>query len=143
MQFTEDMEIAQRLAVVDQFYTPMNLDWRGRVYSLTHFNFQREDRVRALMLFANGEPIGEEGIYWLKVHVANCGAFDKVDKLPIEERVKWVDENMMLLTDYVRRPLHNTGWTKADSPFLFLAACRELVAAIQRSGPRTYVHTCR
>lgn len=137
MQFTEDMEIAQRLAVVDRFYTPMNLDWRGRVYSLTHFNFQREDRIRGLLLFANGEAIGEDGIYWLKMHVANCGAFEKVDKKPIEERIKWADENLQLITDYVRRPLYNTGWTQADSPFLFLAACRELVRAID-AGP-TYV----
>jgi DNA-directed RNA polymerase len=130
IQFTEDMEIATRMALVDSFYGPMNLDWRGRVYGLTHFNFAREDRVRALFLFANGEPIGEEGIHWLKMHVANCGAFDKVDKKPIEERIKWVDENLTLLTDYVNRPLYNTGWTQADSPFLFLAACRELIAAL-------------
>jgi DNA-directed RNA polymerase, mitochondrial len=130
MSFEEDMGIVARLAVAEQFYTPMNMDWRSRVYALTHFNFQREDRVRALFLFSNGEPIGEEGIYWLKLHVANCGAFEKVDKKPFEERVKWVDENLQLITDYVKRPLYNTGWTKADSPFLFLAAARELIAAL-------------
>jgi DNA-directed RNA polymerase len=130
MQFTEDMEIATRLAVVDSFYTPMNMDWRGRVYSLTHFNFQREDRVRSLFLFANGEPIGEEGIEWLKIHVANCGDFDKVSKKTLAERVKWVDDNLTLITDYVRRPLYSTGWTQADKPFMFLAACKELVSAL-------------
>jgi DNA-directed RNA polymerase len=98
--YEQDMKVAGRLAVVDQFHTPMNMDWRGRVYALTHFNFQREDRVRALFLFANGEPIGEDGIRWLKVHVANCGAFDKIDKKPIEERVKWVDDNMPALVAY-------------------------------------------
>jgi DNA-directed RNA polymerase len=41
--------------VVERFYCPMNMDWRTRVYALTHFNFQREDRVRAMFLFANGE----------------------------------------------------------------------------------------
>jgi DNA-directed RNA polymerase, mitochondrial len=128
--FTEDMEVASRLAVADQFYTPMNMDWRGRVYALTHFNFHREDRVRALFLFANGEPLGEEGLYWLKVHVANCGDFDKVSKRPIEGRVKWVDDNIATLADYVRRPLYRTDWTKADNPFLFLAACRELCTAL-------------
>jgi DNA-directed RNA polymerase len=140
ISFTEDMEVAARLAVADQFYTPMNMDWRGRVYSLTQFNFQREDRVRALFLFANGEPIGEEGINWLKVHVANSGAFDKVDKKPIEERIKWVDENLTLLTDYVKRPLYSTGWTQADSPFLFLAACRELCSVLAGDGPAHICH---
>ncbi len=148
MSFREDMEIVERLAVVDQFFTPMNMDWRSRVYALTHFNFQREDRVRALFLFANGEPLGEDGEYWLKLHVANCGAFKVkdeegndcgLDKRPFEERIKWVDDNLVLLTDYVKRPLHNTGWTKADAPFLFLAACRDLVNAIT-VGPSYVCH---
>jgi hypothetical protein len=83
-----------------------------------------------MFLFDKGEAIGEEGLYWLKIHVANSGAFDKLDKKPFEERVKWVDENLPLITDYVKRPLYNTGWTKADSPFLFLAACKELVSSL-------------
>jgi DNA-directed RNA polymerase len=147
VQYFHDMETAERLAAHDAFYTPMNMDWRGRVYGITHFNFQREDRVRALFLFANGEPIGERGLYWLKVHTANCGAYkvdvvqadgtrEKVgiDKRPIEERVKWVDDNITTLTGYVDHPLINTGWMKADSPFLFLAACREIISALSH-GP--------
>ena len=135
--FKEDMETAQRLAPHEHFYVPMNMDWRGRVYGITYFNFAREDRVRALFLFANGEPIGTEGIYWLKMHVANCGDFNKIGKRPIEERIKWVDDNIDLIRDYVKRPLYATGWTQADCPFLFLASCRELVSAVD-AGP-TYV----
>jgi DNA-directed RNA polymerase len=139
ISFEEDLMICERIALADQFFTPMNMDWRSRVYSLTHFSFQREDRVRALFLFANGEPIGEDGIRWLKIHVANCGAFDKVDKKTFDERIKWVDDNLTLIADYVRRPLFSTGWTKADAPFLFLAACRELICAIQ-TGPSYVCH---
>jgi DNA-directed RNA polymerase len=142
--FEQDMKVAGRLALGDQFHCPMNMDWRGRVYALTHFNFQREDRVRAMFLFANGEPIGEDGIRWLKVHVANSGAFDKIDKKPIEERVKWTDENLSRIASAVVDPLGTNAtsadplwWTTADAPFLFLAACRELVSAIA-AGP-TYV----
>jgi DNA-directed RNA polymerase len=143
--FKQDMDVAARQSVVEQFYCPMNMDWRGRVYALTHFNFQREDRVRSMFLFANGEAIGEEGIYWLKVHVANCGAFDKIDKKPIEERVQWVDENLTAITAAVTDPLGSAmrqdapswNWKDADAPFLFLAGSRELVSALQQ-GP-TYV----
>ncbi|MGM5019253.1 DNA-directed RNA polymerase [Tardiphaga sp. 367_B4_N1_1] len=135
VQYAEDMETALRTADAPRFYTPMNWDWRTRTYALTRFNFQREDRVRSMFLFANGKPIGDEGIWWLKVHVANCGAFkgeDKIgiDKKPFEERVKWIDDNLDDLRDYVKRPLYRTEWTQADSPFLFLAGCRELVQAI-------------
>jgi DNA-directed RNA polymerase len=136
VQFFEDMETAKRLAAHESFVCPMNMDWRGRVYSLPHFSFQRNDYVRAMFLFATGAPIGERGIYWLKVHTANCGAFEKIDKKTIEERVQWADKNIDLLKDYVRSPLENTGWTKADKPFLFLAACRELVSALAEGGSR-------
>jgi DNA-directed RNA polymerase len=139
VQFAEDMATASRLATADTFYTPMNWDWRTRTYALTRFNFQREDRVRSMFLFANGKPIGEDGIYWMKLHVANCGAFEKVDKKPFEERVKWVDDNLALLADYVAAPTTNLGWTKADSPFLFLASCRELISAIS-SGVSYVTH---
>jgi DNA-directed RNA polymerase len=74
------------------------------------------------------KPIGEEGIYWLKVHVANCGAFDKIDKKPIEERVAWVDENLpTLMADMVeqgpaefnlggrKRTARSCSWLRAGS----------------------------
>lgn len=137
--FREDMGIAGNMLDRPCFYVPMNCDWRGRVYGLSHFNFQREDRVRALFMFANGAPIGDEGIEWLKVHVANCGDFDKISKRPIKERIEWTNANIETLTEYVNSPFAHMGWTKADKPFLFLAACRELVRAIT-TGP-TYVCT--
>jgi DNA-directed RNA polymerase len=145
VQFVEDIETAQRLAPAERWYTPMNWDWRTRTYALTRFNFQREDRVRSLFLFANGKPIGEEGIKWLKIHVANCGAFKDekkvgIDKKSFEERVQWVDDNLADIRDYVQRPLYRTEWTQADAPFLFLAAARELVSAIDaHKAGREYV----
>lgn len=127
----EDLETAERMRDWEAFYTPMSLDWRGRVYGMTSFNFQREDRVRALFQFAEGEPIGTDGLWWLKVHIANCGDFDKVSKRPLEERVAWVDENISAIQNVAEQPLTYTAWwTKADKPFLFLAACLELAAAL-------------
>lgn len=70
-----DMKTAEAMAQHERFYTPMNLDWRGRVYALCSFNFQREDRVRSLFLFAEGMPIGAEGLRYLKMHTANCADF--------------------------------------------------------------------
>lgn len=137
MKFDIDMRIARRLQLVDAFWTPMNLDWRGRMYFLTLFNFQREDYVRGMFLFANGKPVGERGIYHLKLQVANTGDFGKVSKKKLEERIAWVEANLDWVRDCVSRPLYNTKWTEADKPFAFLAAARELVNALQ-VGP-TYV----
>lgn len=144
LRFEEDMETASEAANHDRFYTPCNIDWRGRVYPMTQFNFQRGDYVRALFKFADvTEPIGEEGLYWLKVHTANCGDFDKVSKKDFAERVKWVDDNLELIRHCAvkdwdwRGPLHEKSlafWTQADKPFLFLAACIDLIAAID-CGP--------
>jgi hypothetical protein len=79
--FAQDVATAERLSC-GAFYTPINCDWRGRVYPIPHFNFQRDDRVRALFLFNEGMPMGDDGLWWLKVHVANCGDFDKISKRP-------------------------------------------------------------
>jgi DNA-directed RNA polymerase, mitochondrial len=147
--FGEDMATAEAMAKHERFYTPMNCDWRGRVYALSHFNFQREDRVRALFNFSDGEPIGEDGLWWLKVHTANCGDFKvevtkdgepcsrkqtKISKRTLQERVQWCDNNTQLITSIASAPLVHTEWMKAAKPFLFLAACFELQAALEQ-GP--------
>lgn len=140
--FTQDLETAKGLAEAERFYTPMNCDWRGRVYGVSHFNFQRDDRVRALFLFADGEPLGEDGLYWLKVHCANCGDFDKISKQPYDARAAWVDANMEKIFECVGSPLSASAksfWTEADTPFLFLAACRELVMVVRSQNPTSFI----
>jgi DNA-directed RNA polymerase len=82
-----DFTTADLLVAGGSFWTPLNCDWRGRVYSVPHFSFQRDDRVRALFQFTDGAPIGRDGLRWLKIHVANCGDFDKISKQPLEERM--------------------------------------------------------
>jgi DNA-directed RNA polymerase len=133
--FMEALSTAEGLAQHERFYTPMNLDWRGRVYALPSFNFQRQDWIRSLFLFAEGEPLGDDGLFWLKVHVANCGDFDKISKKPFKERVAWVDQNLDLIQHTVFDPLlMDFRWMEADKPFLFLAACIELTGALQKGS---------
>lgn len=137
MSLGRDLKVANVLKDAPRFYCPHNMDWRGRVYPLPFFNFQRSDLVRSLHLFADGEPIGEEGLWWLKVHTANCGDFDKVSKQPFEERVKWTDSNAAVIREIAENPTAEAAlavWTKADQPFLFLAACMELSSAMT-AGP--------
>lgn len=135
-----DLKTAQLLKGKDRWWTPMNMDFRGRVYGLTQFNFARDDRVRSMFLFADGEVLGEEGLWWLKVHVANTGAFGRIDKAPLSERVSWVDANLSRLQKLAAAPMRMTWWHKASKPFLFLAACFELTSAIA-AGASNYV--CR
>lgn len=129
-----DMKTAHMLVGKPRFWTPHNMDFRGRVYPMCNFHFQRSDRVRALFLFADGEAIGEEGLWWLKVHTANCAAMStcsgKTDKLALIGRVQWVDQNLDKIRAMTECPLRDLWWTEAADPFLFLAASFELITAI-------------
>lgn len=123
----------------DVFWTPANMDYRGRVYHLCGFNFQRSDHVRAMFQFADGKPLGPHGLYWLKVHLANCGDFNKVSKASFDDRVKWVDDNLERLLLMAEAPKDDLWWTEADSPFLFLAAAIDLAEALTFYDPANYI----
>jgi len=112
------------------FYVPRNVDKRGRINSVCHFNFDRGDHVRSLFRFARGMPLGEEVTYWLEVHCANCNGEDGIDKKPLSERIDWVATNHSLIQNIANDPDGTfEKWRGVDSPFCFVAACRELAAA--------------
>jgi DNA-directed RNA polymerase len=119
----QDMTTAKALLGVP-FYIPHNMDFRGRVYPLPHFNQQRADYVKAQLQFAEGRVLTEAGVYWLAVHLANCGDFQKVSKQPFDTRVQWVADNEELIFDVARDPQGTfSRWKQADKPFSFVAAC--------------------
>jgi DNA-directed RNA polymerase, mitochondrial len=126
---SEDIKEADKLMEAERFWTPVNVDWRGRINTMTSFNYQGEERRSALFLFAEGEPINERGLYWLKVHTANTGNFNKISKKPFDARIAWVDENRELIEKIAAKPGDNLQWTEASDPFMFIAACFELSAA--------------
>lgn len=118
-----------------EFFFPYQIDFRGRVYPLPQvFHPQADDLGRALIEFAEGKPLGEEGEFWLKVHLAN--SYGK-DKLSFDERIQWVESNKskiletakqvrkFLYTPPIQMAFTTTWWKKADKPWSFLAACLE------------------
>lgn len=122
----QDLATAEGLLQVSHFYIPHNLDFRGRVYPIPHFNQQRSDYVKAQLHFAEGRVLTAAGIYWLAVHLANCGDFDKVSKQPFDTRVNWVVKNEQMIFDIAKDPRGTFHlWSKADAPFSFVAACLE------------------
>jgi DNA-directed RNA polymerase len=124
-------DFAMADVLVDKpFYIPHNVDYRGRVYGIPHFQFQRQDHIRAMFMFDEGQILDNEGLYWLKVHVANCGDFNKISKQPFDERVWWVDDNIDAIIATGRSPMDNLWWLKADYPFMFVAACMALKDAL-------------
>jgi hypothetical protein len=59
----------------------------GEAETVPHFNFQRDDPVRALFLSADGLPIGEQGLYWLKLF-AGLGVMTSAIALAVWDAVR-------------------------------------------------------
>lgn len=118
------LAMAEQFAEYEAIYFPHSLDWRGRVYPMSgYLHPQADDSGKALLQFAEGKPLGETGAYWLAVHLANTFG---VDKVSFEERVKWVEDNSDMILECAMNPLDGSReWAKADSPWMFLAACME------------------
>ena len=129
--FSKVIASAEGVQNYSAIWFPWTLDFRGRVYPVSDYlHPQGPDVVKALLMFADGEPIGESGARWLAIHLANClGVLPdgrKVSKLSHDDRVKWVGENEGIITQIAADPLGNRPlWQDADEPFQFVAACIE------------------
>lgn len=121
------------------FWFPHNMDFRGRVYPCPpHFNHLGSDVVRGILLFAKGEPLGEKGLDWLKIHLVNLTGLKKRD--PISERLRFANEMMTEILDSADNPM--TGrrwWTKSDEPWQTLACCKEVAAAVRSPDPVRHI----
>lgn len=136
------LSVAEMFLNEKEIYFPHNLDWRGRAYPIpTAVNPQADDCGRALLEFADGKRLGAAGLRWLKIHVANCFG---VDKISLDDRVKWVDDNVDAISDSADNPLDgHCFWATADKPFSALAACYELNDALNTGDPENFIsHLC-
>ncbi|RYP56197.1 hypothetical protein DL771_011984 [Monosporascus sp. 5C6A] len=131
------LEIAR--AFKDQtFYFPHNMDFRGRAYPIpTYLNHMGADHTRGLLRFAVGKELGENGLRWLKVHLANVFGFDKAS---LKEREAFAVDNLAHISDSVTNPLKGERWwLKAEDPWQCLATCFEIKAALDSPDPTKYV----
>jgi hypothetical protein len=84
-------------------YLPHNLDFRGRAYPIPpHLNHIGDDLSRGLLMFGEAKPLGESGLRWLKIHLANLYGYDKGN---FEERVNFVTEHLDDIYDSAENPL--------------------------------------
>jgi DNA-directed RNA polymerase len=135
-----DLETAKELTAYHSFWLPHNLDFRGRVYPVPHFNQQRQDHIKAMFQFSDGQPLGEYGAAWLSIHLANCGDFEKVSKKSFDARQQWVEDNEFLILSIGKDPKATVDhWRKADSPFMFVAACIDYYRWVQSGRSDSYV----
>ncbi|KAH9856180.1 DNA/RNA polymerase [Lenzites betulinus] len=130
------VEIA-RAFLGDTIYLPHNVDFRGRAYPIPpHLSHIGDDLSRGLLLFGESKPLGERGLRWLKIHLANLAGYDKAS---FDERVEFVHQHLEDIFDSAENPLEGRlWWKKADDPWQCLATCMELKAALDSPDPTAY-----
>ncbi|KAB7502618.1 DNA-directed RNA polymerase, mitochondrial [Armadillidium nasatum] len=121
------------------FWMPHCIDFRGRCHPIgRNFNYFLPDVYRSFLNFAQGKKLGKDGLTWLKLHLCNLTGMVKLSS--IEDRIKFVDKMMDEITDSAKNPLHGKKWWKrCGQPWQTLAACKELVAALESECPEEYV----
>jgi len=119
----------------DRLYFPTFFDWRGRLYFRSRLNPQGTDVVKAALQFAEKQPLGKRGLYWLKVQVATTYGFDKKH---FDTRAVWVDEHMQQIEDAVQNHVDSDFFRAADSHWCFYVAARELLRALRSDDPEAF-----
>ncbi|NXK53590.1 RPOM protein, partial [Chauna torquata] len=121
------------------FWFPHNMDFRGRTYPCPpYFNHLGNDVTRAILLFAEGRPLGPKGLDWLKIHLINLTGLKKKNSL--QERLDYANEIMEEILDSADHPL--TGrkwWMNTDEPWQVLACCMEIAKASRSPDPAAFV----
>lgn len=126
------IQTAEKYSKYERIYMPANVDFRGRVYFLPQLSIQGPDYIKGILEFSEGKRIGEDGIAWLKYHIANLFGVDKVTQ---SQRIEWVDEHTEELLRGVHTPFgDNIMWHEADDPIQAYAAINELHGVV-RDGP--------
>ncbi|KAJ1679183.1 DNA-directed RNA polymerase [Spiromyces aspiralis] len=119
-------------------YFPHNLDFRGRAYPIPpHFNHLGNDLCRGLLLFHEARPLGERGLYWLKIHLANVYGYDKYSH---SERIEFTERNLDMIFDSADNPLDGKRWwLNSENPWQTLATCIELAEALRSPEPHKHM----
>lgn len=143
----------------ETLYFPHNMDFRGRAYPVPpHLNHIGDDLSRGLLKFGESKPLGESGLRWLKIHLANLYGFDKAS---FTERAEFTMTHLDDIYDSAEKPLDvnltpdeysvhtdkvmliqgRRWWTAADDPWQCLATCMELRAALESPDPLKFEST--
>lgn len=145
-------------------WLPTNLDFRGRTYPgklhtcnkfiaklrmlmniyttlftvpphLTHLS---ADLTRSMLCFHQKQPLGENGLDWLKLHCINLTGFKKQNS--IQDRLAYANEHIDLIIDSADNPLDGKRWwLTSDEPWQTLAACFEIVDAMRSPNPAEFM----
>ena len=139
-QWDTDLTTARVMAMAGQCWLPKNWDFRGRIYDVPDFCYQRDDPNRALFDLACGDSAGPDGLQYINYHLA--GQADgvpfgpkKPSRLSFAESQTWAFDNREALRAVGEAALRGE-WPPAellpstdDDVFQYIRACIEFVRA--------------
>lgn len=122
----------------EEFFLPHNIDFRGRAYPMApYLNQMNADNSRGLLLFSEAKPLGENGLRWLKIQLANLAGYDKAS---FSEREQFAMDHLDDILDSADKGLHGRRWwLRAEDPWQCLAACIELKHAMRLPDPTQHL----
>jgi len=94
------------------------------------------DLAWGILEFAEGRWLGQSGVRWLKIHLAN-----KIgkDKLPLDEWVAYVESIIEEINKCAEDPWNNTFWLEAEDPWQALGVMYELSEALKSPNPEDFI----
>lgn len=121
------------------FWLPHNMDFRGRVYPIPpHLNHLSSDMSRSLLFFHEKQPLGSNGLRWLKLHCINLTGSKKRES--IETRLEYAEEVLVEILDSADNPINGKQWwLLSDEPWQTLACCMEIADAVRSSDPEKFM----
>lgn len=133
------LQVAEEFKDETELYFPYNMDFRGRVYPIPpNLNHLGSDLSRSLLIFRDRKPLGEHGLRWMKIHLANVFG---VDKCSFDDREAFTDAHLPQVLASAADPMGEgdaAWWKDADYPFLALGVCFELRRALSSPDPTKY-----
>jgi len=125
LQLLKTLFVADKMKTNERLWFPQQLDFRGRGYPVPlYLHPQGTSIAKAALRFARGKPIQtQQQLESLMLHTANKWGLDKKSR---EERLNWIESATDLIKCSGNDPYSTDLWMKADDPFAFYAACKEL-----------------
>ena len=130
------LTVANELRDRPSIWYPHSRCFRGRIHPIPSVgpNPQGNDLSKSLIEFGTGKALGQDGLWWLMVRLANCAG---QDKLEIPDRVQWVLDHADDIAAAGADPLGFPWWAATDDkgdavhdePWGLLATILEVAAA--------------
>ena len=131
------LDIAERFKNYPAIYFTYQFDYRYRIYPLQqHLNPQQSGNLKSLLQFHRGCVLDSSGVYWLKIHGANCYGYDKDPYNVRIEKINEMTEDIKLIAEDPLGHLHL--WVDCDSPFEYLAFCFSYSDYLKDNGAIIY-----